>query len=121
MTHYNDDAAAQITALEAQVAQHQKALVTERVGRLAAQRGLTMEQARDIQTRIADTARLKAVPLHRDLNVVDVLFGEVADDPGAAHLFQRHDASPANGAISVAEVAKMSPAEYRKARKAGIL
>lgn len=120
MTHCNDDPAARIAMLEAQVAQHQKALVTERVGRLAAQRGLTMEQAHDIQTRIADTARLKAVPLHRDLNVVDVLFGEVADDPGAAHLFQRQDASPAKGAASVA-VAKMSPAEYRKARKAGIL
>lgn len=121
MTHYDDDPAARIAMLEAQVAQHQKALVTERVSRLAAQRGLTMEQAHDIQTRIADTARLKAVPLHRDLNVVDVLFGEVADDPGAAHLFQRQDAAPAKGAANVAEVAKMSPAEYRKARKAGIL
>lgn len=119
MTHYNSDPAARIAALETQVAQQQKTLVTERVGRLAAQRGLTVEQAHDIQTRIADAARLKAVPLHRDLDVVDALFGEVADDPAAAHLFQRQDAAPVKADVSVA--GKMSPAEYRKARKAGIL
>lgn len=121
MTHYNSDSAARIAALETQVAQQQKALVTERVGRLAAQRGLTVEQAHDIQARIADAARLKAAPLHRDLGMVDTLFGEVADDPAAAHLFQRVDTGPTKSTAAIADIAAMSPAEYRKARKAGIL
>ena len=105
-----------LVALEAELADQRKALVAERVARLATERGLSDEQARDIHSRVIQAARLRAVPLHRDVGVVDVLFATVADDPTAAHLFEPMRPvllHPASGK----GLGEMTMAEYRRARQ----
>lgn len=61
------------------IAQLEAELVAERIGRLAAQRGLSQEQAHDIHGRVMKAARLRALLPHRDLSLVDTLFGMVAE------------------------------------------
>lgn len=107
---------ARLVALEAELADQRKALVAERVARLATERGLSDEQARDIHSRVIQAARLRAVPLHRDVGVVDVLFATVADDPTAGHLFEpMRIVSPASTLGK--PLGQMTMAEYRRARQ----
>lgn len=111
-----DPMAARVAELEAELAAQSKALIAERIGRLAAERGLSSEQATDIGSRVLAEARLRAAPLHRDVGVVDVLFATVADDPAAAHLFEPMRAAPSRPAGGKG-LGEMTMAEYRRARQ----
>lgn len=125
MTEDNPEALARrVRELEALVGEQtalRDGIVRERVGRLAAERGLSAEQATDVHRRVMDAARLKAVLPYRDLRVVDALFEQVEADPTAAHLFQRmgKDAGTVGERITAEQAGKLSPAEYRRARREG--
>lgn len=106
---------ARIVALEAELADRNKALVAERVGRLAAERGLSEEQATDIHARVVQAARMRAAPLHRDVGLVDTLFATVADDPTARHLFVPVETAPSRPALGKG-LGEMTMDEYRRAR-----
>jgi len=106
-----------IAQLEAELASRNDALVAERIGRLAAQRGLSQEQAHDIHGRVMKAARQRALQPHRDLSLVDTLFGMVAEDATAAHLFEPMEAPPPSPPGK--GLGQMSMDEYVAARRAG--
>lgn len=100
------------------IAQLEAELVAERIGRLAAQRGLSQEQAHDIHGRVMKAARLRALLPHRDLSLVDTLFGMVAEDATAAHLFEPAESAPPPSPPGKG-LGQMSMDEYVAARRAG--
>lgn len=99
------------------IADLETALVAERIGRLAAQRGLSQEQAHDIHGRVMKAARQRALLPYRDLSLVDTLFGMVSEDATAAHLFEPMETPPPSPPGK--GLGQMSMDEYVAARRAG--
>jgi adenylosuccinate lyase len=104
--------------LEAELSARNDALVAERIGRLAAERGLSREQAHDIHGRVMKAARQRALLPHRDLSLVDTLFGMVAEDATATHLFTPVESAPPPSPLGKG-LGEMTMAEYVAARRAG--
>lgn len=115
-----DPMTARVAELEAELAAQSKALIAERIGRLAAERGLSSEQATDIGCRVLAEARLRAAPLHRNPSLVDTFFEALADNPTAAHLFERPQGQIAQPPAK-RPPGQMDMREYRRTRESGEL